>query len=88
MDRLPQPCRKTCKRYDVLGDAHWLTFSCCRRQPLLKGERACHWLVEAVNHARRDVHEKIAYIHAHPVRRGLVNQPRDWPWSSWRAWHE
>ena len=34
-----------------------------------------------------DVHEKIHYIHANPVRRGLVEHPRDWPWSSWRAWH-
>ncbi len=36
----------------------------------------------------RDVHEKIAYIHANPARRGLVAHPRDWPWSSWAAWHE
>lgn len=35
-----------------------------------------------------DVHEKIGYIHANPVRRELVAPPRDWRWSSWRAWHE
>ena len=35
-----------------------------------------------------DVHEKIAYIHENPVRRGLVAHPADWLWSSWRAWHE
>jgi putative transposase len=33
-----------------------------------------------------DVHEKIQYIHANPVRRGLVEKPEDWPWSSYRAW--
>ena len=32
-----------------------------------------------------DVHEKIRYIHANPVRRGLVARPEDWPWSSARA---
>ena len=166
--------RKTCKRLDVPGHAHCLTFSCYRRQPFLKGERACRWLIEAIDGARRttpfdlwayvimpdhvhlvirpargvsvsailkqikqpvavaalrhvkthaasflqrmldvqpggrqshrfwqrgggydrnlrsvrDVHEKIAYIHANPVRRGLVEHPRQWPWSSWRAWHE
>lgn len=23
-------------------------------------------------------------MHINPCRRGLVKQPRDWPWSSWR----
>ncbi len=36
----------------------------------------------------RELREKIGYIHANPVRRGLVEHPRDWPWSSWRAWEE
>jgi len=27
--------------------------------------------------------EKLNYMHANPVIRGLVNHPRDWPWSSW-----
>jgi len=36
----------------------------------------------------REAHEKIGYIHANPVRRELVAHPRDWPWSSWPAWHE
>ena len=34
-----------------------------------------------------EIHEKIRYIHANPVRRGLVGRPQDWPWSSWRAWY-
>ena len=34
------------------------------------------------------LHEKINYIHANPVRRGLVERPEDWAWSSWRAWEE
>ena len=33
-----------------------------------------------------DVHEKLNYVHQNPVLRGLVTQPGDWPWSSWRAW--
>ncbi len=32
------------------------------------------------------IHEKIAYIHDNPVRRGLVSCPEDWPWSSYHAW--
>jgi len=28
--------------------------------------------------------EKLRYIHRNPVTRGLVDQPEDWPWSSFR----
>ena len=28
--------------------------------------------------------EKLKYIHRNPVHRGLVAQPEDWPWSSYR----
>ena len=28
------------------------------------------------------VHSTIQYIHANPVRRGLVDTPEDWPWST------
>ena len=28
--------------------------------------------------------EKLRYIHRNPVTRGLVEQPADWPWSSFR----
>lgn len=28
--------------------------------------------------------EKLKYIHRNPVRRGLVEKPEDWPWSSFR----
>jgi hypothetical protein len=30
----------------------------------------------------REYHEKVQYIHLHPVRRGLVDKPEDWRWSS------
>jgi putative transposase len=36
----------------------------------------------------KDIYEKIKYIHQNPVRRGLVERPEDWPWSSARAWLE
>src|SRR5208283_3806440 len=28
--------------------------------------------------------EKLCYIHRNPVKRGLVEKPEDWPWSSFR----
>ena len=27
--------------------------------------------------------EKLNYMHKNPVTRGLVEHPKDWPWSSW-----
>jgi len=32
----------------------------------------------------RKVQEKLNYRHNNPVKRGLVKEPGDWPWSSWR----
>ena len=32
------------------------------------------------------VKEKLNYMHANPVIRGLVKHPKDWPWSSWGYW--
>ncbi len=28
--------------------------------------------------------EKLRYMHRNPVKRGLVNEPEQWPWSSFR----
>jgi len=160
--------RKTCRRYDVAGHAHYLTFSCFQRRPLLADDQARRCLLAALEsarlkhpfdlwayvimsehvhavilphpgsriseilqaikqpvaqtaarrerqrhrahptggaeHSRRfwlpgggydrnvwsdvEAHEKIGYVHANPVRRGLVAFAEDWPWSSARAWSE
>jgi putative transposase len=29
------------------------------------------------------LNEKLAYVHANPVKNKLVVHPKDWPWSSW-----
>ena len=30
--------------------------------------------------------EKLRYMHRNPVKRELEEQPKDWPWSSYRHW--
>lgn len=35
---------------------------------------------------QRTLREVVGYIHANPVRRGLVESPEDWYWSSARFW--
>ena len=32
------------------------------------------------------VKEKLNYMHANPVVRGLVKHPTNWPWSSWNSY--
>jgi putative transposase len=166
------PHRKTCRRYDIPGDAHCLTFSCFQRMPLFSRERSCTWMLQALELGRTrqlydlwayvvmpehvhvvlwprsevaiasilttvkqsvakrallwlrreapefltrledrqpngechyrfwqrgggydrnvrtvaDIYREIEYVHANPVRRGLVTAPGNWPWSSYRAW--
>ena len=33
--------------------------------------------------SEKKLKEKLDYMHANPVQRGLVKHPKDWPWSSW-----
>ena len=44
--------RKTCQRFNEAGHAHFLTFSCFRRQPFLCKDRSREWVVEAIDRAR------------------------------------
>jgi putative transposase len=44
--------RKKVRHYDLPGDAHFLTFSCFRRLPLLSKDRTRNWLVESIAQAR------------------------------------
>ena len=170
---MPATTWKTRRAWSEPGHAHFLTYSCFRRLPLLSRERSRRWVLDALAAARRaldvalwayvimpeHVHvllcprrasyemrrilvalkrpvsdsareylertenerwletlsveypsrkvfrfwqpgggfdhnifrEKtvpavIDYIHANPVRRGLVAQPTDWEWSSARFW--
>ena len=163
--------RKKRRAINDVGHAHFLTFSCWKRWPLLSKDRSRQWLVDAIDQVRREqelaiwayvimpehVHllvmplrpdyemrrilaaikapvarqakaylieakatdwlqrltahhgerevfrfwqpgggydqnlwnerpilEVIDYIHANPVRRGLVERPTDWMWSSAR----
>lgn len=49
---LKVPPRKRVRHFDLPGDAHFLTFSCFHRLPLLSKDRTRKWLVEAIADAR------------------------------------
>lgn len=44
----PPTVRKNCKRYNVPGHAHFLTFSCFHRRPFLAGDRSRGWMIDAI----------------------------------------
>ena len=44
--------RKTCKRYNTPTNAHFITFSCFRRQPFLARDRSREWVLDALRKAR------------------------------------
>lgn len=44
--------RKKVKHYDREGDAHFLTFSCYRRLPLLSKDRTRQWFLDSLEKAR------------------------------------
>jgi putative transposase len=60
-------------------------------EPWAGSKGKCHFWQQGGGYDRNlrsthDVHEKLNYIHNNPVRRELVKNPGDWPWSSWKAW--
>lgn len=47
--------RKTRKAWDEPGHAHFLTYSCYRRLPLLSRDRTRRWVINAMEAARREL---------------------------------
>jgi putative transposase len=45
--------KKKCKRYNIPGQIHELTFSCYKNQKFLLSERVCKWLIESIEKARQ-----------------------------------
>lgn len=55
----------------------------------LKGDREHFWQRRYYDlnvFTRPKFIEKLRYIHRNPVKRGLVENPEDWPWSSYHHW--
>ena len=72
----------------TLADAlHFLKLSFTKRLPRLIGETGSFWQKRYYDRNVRDEDEfkvKLRYLHRNPVKRGLVTNPADWAWSSFR----
>jgi putative transposase len=44
----PELHRKRLRRYNDPGEAHFLTFSCFKRQPFLSRDRTCRWMAQSI----------------------------------------
>ena len=73
--------KKTRKSHNILSHAHELTFSCFNNRQFLKYDITRDFFLDALD-------EMVEYIHRNPVRRGLVDDPLKWEWSSAREWEE
>ena len=47
--------RKTRRSWNEPGHAHYLTYSCHRRLPLLSRDRVRRWVIEALDHTRQEL---------------------------------
>src|SRR5262249_224498 len=79
---MPTNYRKRCKRFDIVGDPHFVTFSCYRRLPLLSRDRSSRWMLEAIMLGReRKLYDLWAFVvmpeHVHlvlcPARKGKIS---------------
>ena len=73
--------RKQKKTYNEPGHAHFLTFSCYKRMPLLTRDRVRQWVIEAIDAARKKQGIALwAYVlmpeHMHLLVRPLNEQYR------------
>jgi putative transposase len=74
----------------TLADAiHFLKLSFSKRLRALRRavEPGAFWQKRYYDRNLRDAvefTEKLRYIHRNPVKRGLVSEPGEWPWSSFR----
>lgn len=48
----PPQKRKTCRRENVPGHAHALTFTCFKGQPFFAAPRTCEWMLAAIDRCR------------------------------------
>ncbi len=81
------PIRKKLRHYDLPGHAHFYTFSCFRRLPLLSKERTCRWTIQAIDKARTRFNFSLwAYV-IMPEHVHLLIYPRDEQYSSAKILH-
>ena len=68
----------------ALGQLHGRTSYVWNSEDAMRGRKVWHDAVETAMKSERHFWATINYIHNNPVRRGLVDSPTNWIWSSAR----
>jgi REP-associated tyrosine transposase len=58
------------------------------REAELREEAPAFWMERFYDfnvYNEKKIKEKLEYMHANPIARGLVERQKDWPWSSWNS---
>jgi hypothetical protein len=68
---------------------HYLTVNAYRKARIFDSDRYKRKFVQTLDDLRTELGFRIiGYVmRNNPVKRGLVAQPGDWPWSSWRYYY-
>ncbi len=69
--------RKTRKAWNEPGHAHFLTYSCFRRLPLLNSDRTRQWVIDALEHTREKLNVDLWAHVIMPEHVHVVLCPRD-----------
>jgi putative transposase len=72
------------RRRRVLAGQISLPFGECKQAPRPFWQPRFH---DFNVYSARKRAEKLNYMHANPVKRGLVSHPSEWPWNSWAFYH-
>ena len=67
----------------VVQDIKWLSARRLNRGRQAAGPVWQHQFWDRFVRNARELRERLDYMHFNPVRRGLVQRPDDWPWSSY-----
>jgi hypothetical protein len=65
---------------------HYLTANTYRKARRFDSDRYKRKFVQTLDDLRPEMGSRII-THYNPVKRGLVAQPGDWPWASWRYYY-
>jgi putative transposase len=67
----------------VIQDIKWMAARSLNQARHSSGQVWQHQFWDRFVRHRQEFRERLDYMHLNPVRKGLVRQPQDWPWSSY-----
>ena len=67
----------------MIQDVKWISARCLNKERHSSGRVWQHQFWDRFVRHAQEFRERLDYMHLNPVRKGFVNRPQDWPWSSY-----